>query len=198
MCYYVLAGNLFYWWFLFRYIYVPLGGSKNVILNTVLVFSFVALWHDLTFRLLAWGWLVSLFVIPELAASYLLSANKVYFSLSHPSLLIIYTPLVREISMVSTYLCCWRCLEHCHDDDCQSRWICCRHWRCCIPCITIVWNLGWCSIYGYSWNLFVRWSSTNVWVSVCCFPPFRTSRMSINLLRYFREEELRQGIQRRS
>jgi len=59
-----------------RYIYVPLGGSKNVILNTVLVFSFVALWHDLTFRLLAWGWLVSLFVIPELAASYLLSASK--------------------------------------------------------------------------------------------------------------------------
>ena len=46
-------------------------------LNTVLVFSFVALWHDLTFRLLAWGWLVSLFVIPELAASYLLSASKV-------------------------------------------------------------------------------------------------------------------------
>ena len=63
--------------FLYRYIYVPLGGSKSVILNTVLVFSFVALWHDLTFRLLAWGWLVSLFVIPELAASYLLSASKV-------------------------------------------------------------------------------------------------------------------------
>jgi len=61
---------------LIRYIYVPLGGSKNAILNTVLVFSFVALWHDLTFRLLAWGWLVSLFVIPELAASYLLSASK--------------------------------------------------------------------------------------------------------------------------
>jgi len=59
-----------------RYIYIPLGGSKNVILNTVVVFSFVALWHDLTFRLLAWGWLVSLFVIPELAASYLLSASK--------------------------------------------------------------------------------------------------------------------------
>ena len=73
--------------FLFRYIYVPLGGSKNVILNTILVFSFVALWHDLTFRLLAWGWLVSLFVIPELAASYLLPASKVsycYFLLILP------------------------------------------------------------------------------------------------------------------
>ncbi|KIM44491.1 hypothetical protein M413DRAFT_17568 [Hebeloma cylindrosporum] len=59
-----------------RYIYVPLGGSRNVILNTVLVFSFVALWHDLTFRLLMWGWLVSLFVLPELVASYVLPASK--------------------------------------------------------------------------------------------------------------------------
>ncbi|KAF9475454.1 MBOAT-domain-containing protein [Pholiota conissans] len=59
-----------------RYIYVPLGGAKNVLVNTVLVFSFVALWHDLTFRLLAWGWLVSLFVVPELLAAYLLPASK--------------------------------------------------------------------------------------------------------------------------
>ncbi|KAJ8517069.1 hypothetical protein ONZ45_g5691 [Pleurotus djamor] len=59
-----------------RYIYVPLGGAKNVVVNTLLVFTFVALWHDLTFRLLAWGWLVSLFVIPELVASYLLPASN--------------------------------------------------------------------------------------------------------------------------
>ncbi|KAF5327589.1 hypothetical protein D9619_004654 [Psilocybe cf. subviscida] len=59
-----------------RYIYIPLGGAKNMLLNTLLVFSFVALWHDLTFRLLAWGWLVSLFVVPEVIASYLLPASK--------------------------------------------------------------------------------------------------------------------------
>lgn len=59
-----------------RYIYVPLGGSKNVLLNTLLVFTFVALWHDLTFRLLAWGWLVSLFAVPELLATYLLPKSK--------------------------------------------------------------------------------------------------------------------------
>ncbi|KAL7424005.1 glycerol transporter [Cryptotrichosporon argae] len=53
---------------LLRYIYIPLGGGRNVVLSTVLVFTFVALWHDLSFRLLAWGWLVSLFVLPELAA----------------------------------------------------------------------------------------------------------------------------------
>ncbi|KAF8224335.1 MBOAT-domain-containing protein [Tricholoma matsutake] len=59
-----------------RYIYVPLGGSQNAVVNTILVFSFVALWHDLTFSLLAWGWLVSLFILPELLASYLLPARR--------------------------------------------------------------------------------------------------------------------------
>ena len=60
-----------------RYIYIPLGGSKRVLLNSLLVFSFVALWHDLTFRLLAWGWLVSLFIVPEVAARFLLPSAKV-------------------------------------------------------------------------------------------------------------------------
>lgn len=62
-----------------RYIYIPLGGTKNVVLSTVLIFTFVALWHDLSFRLLAWGWLVSLFIVPELVAVYLLPASKVHF-----------------------------------------------------------------------------------------------------------------------
>lgn len=59
-----------------RYIYVPLGGSKNIILATAMVFSFVALWHDLSFRLLAWGWLVSVFILPELAMKRLLPERK--------------------------------------------------------------------------------------------------------------------------
>ncbi|KAH8094526.1 MBOAT, membrane-bound O-acyltransferase family-domain-containing protein [Cristinia sonorae] len=59
-----------------RYIYIPLGGTNNVILTTILVFTFVALWHDLSFKLLIWGWLASLFFIPELTARYLLPARK--------------------------------------------------------------------------------------------------------------------------
>ncbi|KAI9056770.1 MBOAT-domain-containing protein [Trametes sanguinea] len=59
-----------------RYIYIPLGGTRNRILTTVLVFTFVALWHDLSFRLLAWGWLVSLFILPELLARFLVPASK--------------------------------------------------------------------------------------------------------------------------
>jgi D-alanyl-lipoteichoic acid acyltransferase DltB (MBOAT superfamily) len=61
---------------LIRYIYIPLGGSKNIAISTALIFTFVALWHDLSFRLLAWGWLVSLFIAPELVASYLLPTSK--------------------------------------------------------------------------------------------------------------------------
>jgi protein-cysteine N-palmitoyltransferase HHAT len=60
-----------------RYIYIPLGGSKHVLPNSIIVFSFVALWHDLSFRLLAWGWLVVLFILPELGARRLLARDKV-------------------------------------------------------------------------------------------------------------------------
>ncbi|KAF9268566.1 MBOAT-domain-containing protein [Marasmius fiardii PR-910] len=59
-----------------RYIYIPLGGTKNVFLNSVLVFTFVALWHDLTFKLLAWGWLVSLFILPEMLARFFLPPSR--------------------------------------------------------------------------------------------------------------------------
>ena len=63
-----------------RYIYVPLGGTRNRILTSVLVFTFVALWHDLSFKLLAWGWLVSLFIVPEVTARYFLPASRVSWS----------------------------------------------------------------------------------------------------------------------
>ncbi|KAK6820520.1 MBOAT- membrane-bound O-acyltransferase family-domain-containing protein [Apiospora arundinis] len=57
-----------------RYLYVPLGGSsfKNAtssirsIANYVLTFTFVALWHDIQLNLLVWGWLIVLFMLPEM------------------------------------------------------------------------------------------------------------------------------------
>ncbi|KAI1806543.1 MBOAT-domain-containing protein [Daldinia bambusicola] len=68
----------FYRWSL-RYIYVPLGGSSfrsprdaaRSVLTYVLVFTFVALWHDIQMRLLIWGWLVVFFMLPEMAAGFL-------------------------------------------------------------------------------------------------------------------------------
>ncbi|KAG9003064.1 glycerol transporter [Tulasnella sp. 427] len=59
-----------------RYLYIPVGGSTRPILSTLVVFTFVALWHDLSFKLLTWGWLISLFVIPEMTASKLLPPSK--------------------------------------------------------------------------------------------------------------------------
>lgn len=58
-----------------RYIYIPLGGSGmgtskvRAAANFATVFTFVALWHDINLKLLAWGWLVTLFVLPEVMAT---------------------------------------------------------------------------------------------------------------------------------
>ncbi|EKV16229.1 Glycerol:H+ symporter (Gup1), putative [Penicillium digitatum] len=81
-----------------RYIYIPLGGGggrrppgapKPVspprsifvgkflqIRNFLLVFTFVALWHDINLRLLMWGWLITLFVLPEVLGGMLFPAHR--------------------------------------------------------------------------------------------------------------------------
>ncbi|KAJ5168736.1 Glycerol uptake protein 1 [Penicillium canariense] len=82
-----------------RYIYVPLGGGGGgrrpagakssssppssglgakfqKIRNFLLVFTFVALWHDINLRLLMWGWLITLFVLPEVVAGMLFPASR--------------------------------------------------------------------------------------------------------------------------
>ncbi|CAI4052933.1 putative O-acyltransferase SKDI_16G0890 [Saccharomyces kudriavzevii IFO 1802] len=48
-----------------RYIYIPFGGSNNKILTSFVVFSFVAMWHDIELRLLFWGWLTVLLLLGE-------------------------------------------------------------------------------------------------------------------------------------
>ncbi|KAF9888220.1 glycerol transporter [Aspergillus nanangensis] len=77
-----------------RYLYIPLGGGRGRtdgsgntsqsklyskvrhIFNFLVVFTFVALWHDINLRLLMWGWLITLFVLPEVIATLLFPANK--------------------------------------------------------------------------------------------------------------------------
>ncbi|RBQ92382.1 hypothetical protein VDGD_01008 [Verticillium dahliae] len=70
---------------LIRYIYVPLGGadfaggwrrSVRSVATFLLVFTFVALWHDIRLRLLIWGWLIVLFMMPEVIAGFLFPAKK--------------------------------------------------------------------------------------------------------------------------
>ncbi|UKZ65499.1 uncharacterized protein TrAtP1_006698 [Trichoderma atroviride] len=69
---------------LIRYIYVPLGGSSfrswvssaRSTITYLLVFTFVALWHDIKLRLLIWGWLIVIFMVPEWTAAYLFPKRK--------------------------------------------------------------------------------------------------------------------------
>jgi D-alanyl-lipoteichoic acid acyltransferase DltB (MBOAT superfamily) len=47
--------------------YIPLGGKNRRIFNSFLIFSFVAYWHDPEGSLLSWGWLITIFIVPEIA-----------------------------------------------------------------------------------------------------------------------------------
>eukprot|EP01084_Bolivina_argentea_P045966 84612_1 len=54
-----------------RYIYIPMGGSKvyapKRVMNIIFVFVFTTLWHgDFEFKLLLWGSLMSILIVPEL------------------------------------------------------------------------------------------------------------------------------------
>ena len=69
---------------LLRYIYIPLGGSSfrswrdsvRSIATYLVVFTFVALWHDIKMKLIIWSWLIVLFFIPEIAAGYAFPRRK--------------------------------------------------------------------------------------------------------------------------
>ena len=67
-----------------RYIYIPLGGASTrtwksrvmTVINYTSIFTFVALWHDISLNLLIWGWLIVLFMMPEVIARYLFPRRK--------------------------------------------------------------------------------------------------------------------------
>jgi D-alanyl-lipoteichoic acid acyltransferase DltB (MBOAT superfamily) len=40
------------------------------------VFTFIAVWHDIQLRLLMWGWLITVFLLPEIIAGLLFPAKK--------------------------------------------------------------------------------------------------------------------------
>ncbi|KAI1323518.1 MBOAT, membrane-bound O-acyltransferase family-domain-containing protein [Xylariaceae sp. FL0255] len=73
----------FYRWSL-RYIYIPLGGSSfrdvrdaaRSVVTYIVVFTFVAFWHDIQLNLLIWGWLIVFFMLPEMAAGSLFPARR--------------------------------------------------------------------------------------------------------------------------
>lgn len=50
------------------YLYLPLGGRERPIFSVCVVFFFVAVWHDIEWKLLVWGALNSLFFVLEMIA----------------------------------------------------------------------------------------------------------------------------------
>ncbi|GAX82429.1 hypothetical protein CEUSTIGMA_g9857.t1 [Chlamydomonas eustigma] len=60
---------------LVRYMYIPLGGSQWRLLNVWIIFTFVALWHDLEFKLLGWAWIMALGMAPEMMIKSIRSAS---------------------------------------------------------------------------------------------------------------------------
>ncbi|KAJ2522446.1 glycerol transporter [Coemansia sp. RSA 1939] len=61
---------------LVRYVYIPLGGRRTSSWNTFVVFTFVALWHDLSLRLLQWAWLIALLFLPEALATWVFARPR--------------------------------------------------------------------------------------------------------------------------
>lgn len=69
---------------LIRYLYGPLGGASSKtwkstlisVFNYAIVFTFVALWHDISLNLLVWGWLIVLFMLPEVILRYLFPRRR--------------------------------------------------------------------------------------------------------------------------
>lgn len=51
---------------LIRYIFVPLGGRNHKFLIVWVVFTWVALWHDMNLNLLFWAWGICLAMMPEI------------------------------------------------------------------------------------------------------------------------------------
>ncbi|KAK0730383.1 MBOAT, membrane-bound O-acyltransferase family-domain-containing protein [Lasiosphaeris hirsuta] len=68
-----------YYRWLLRYIYIPLGGSSfstvrdavRSIVTYLVVFTFVALWHDIKLNMVIWSWLIVAFFLPEISAGLL-------------------------------------------------------------------------------------------------------------------------------
>ncbi|KAL4515794.1 hypothetical protein Ndes2526A_g00501 [Nannochloris sp. 'desiccata'] len=61
---------------LVRYMYVPLGGTRFRFLIIWPIFLFVAVWHDLEWRLITWAWIICAAFLPELLVKTMASSSK--------------------------------------------------------------------------------------------------------------------------
>ena len=59
-----------------RYMYIPLGGRRFQLLSVILIFNFVAVWHEVEFQLLFWAWANSALFFIEAALEWAFSGNR--------------------------------------------------------------------------------------------------------------------------
>ena len=63
-----------------KYVYLPLGGAKHMCWNIFIIFGFAAAWHNFNLTMLCWGFLIPLFILPELLCNHLVTrynCNKI-------------------------------------------------------------------------------------------------------------------------
>ena len=68
---------------LIRYMYIPLGGKRFKFINTLVIFSFVALWHDLKLHLLIWAWVIYFSIVPEIVIKTFFNNKKRKYLLNY-------------------------------------------------------------------------------------------------------------------
>jgi len=85
-----------------RYLYVPLGGTKTQHLSIWLIFLFIALWHDLWWRWVAWAFFNCVFMtIERLFLSFFTSSRFSWFYETWSSGIIIHLILVVNGTLLS-------------------------------------------------------------------------------------------------
>jgi len=60
-----------------------MNGSRNYFRNVVIVFTYVALWHDFSFNLLSWAYILIIGISVEHSIQYHFKRTKLYHDIKH-------------------------------------------------------------------------------------------------------------------
>lgn len=89
---------------LVQYMYIPLGGSRNQMLMIWPIFFFVAIWHDIEWRLIGWASLMCLAFLPELVVKREFKSSRWDWLRQRPQLLDVVRGMLAAIN-ISALMC---------------------------------------------------------------------------------------------
>ena len=61
-----------------RYIFIPMDGSKHYFRNVLIVFTYVALWHDFNINLLVWAYILIVGIATEHCVQHYFKRTQIY------------------------------------------------------------------------------------------------------------------------